>query len=82
MNALYIILFLVLIFIYQSQINEHFFGGRNKCFDCEKDITDITSYFRAFPSKCYQCEKQLIDIINEETNFKFEMFGRNKTIYR
>lgn len=82
MNALYIILILILIFIYQSQSIENFLGGRNKCFDCEKDITDIASYFRAFPSKCYQCENQLKDIISEESNFNFETYGRNKTIYR
>jgi hypothetical protein len=36
---------------------EKFMPGKNKCFNCEKDITSINNTNLAFPSKCFDCEK-------------------------
>ena len=53
---LLLLLLIVCVFIFGSNI-EKFWSRPNKCFDCEKQITNTDNAYLSFPAKCFDCEK-------------------------
>ena len=88
---IYFFVFVFFITLIPSNDYEHFTSGRNKCFDCEKQITSCANAYLAFPNKCFDCEKQIKytcnikdikDINLKNLNKYFSMFGRNQSFNR